>query len=423
MSTPYRRNAKTPAGRIAATPSTANWGGFFGLLQEYAGAAAGYSLRRIGNGPVVRLRRASDNAEKDFYAGEVVAGTSGSELVTNGDFATDSDWAKGTGWSIAGGQAVLDGTQTAYSALYQTGVMGEGVYLLSFDVTSNNYSQLYFQWSSNAVPLSTLEIAADGSYSVYVDTRNSINKSWKFRFYSATNGNTATIDNVSLKPYTPSASELWAIQSATAAGVQFGKQTTDSAYATTWYDQSGSGNDATQATSTAQPLLIRAGVTNTVNGKAALSFDGTTTLSNDNYTGSARTDSFYVMQSSDDYFFTPSNRAGSVANAGWLANSASTNTTIIGGNYNSGGNQLFVNGSEAVVSTRQDVQSVLATGSQILRSDIDATTAAWTAMAWGADYTGAEFSGNLQEWIIYDSDQSANRIGIETNINDHYGIY
>jgi len=33
------------------------------------------------------------------------------------------------------------------------------------------------------------------------------------------------------------------------------------------------------------------------------------------------------------------------------------------------------------------------------------------------------FVTNAQEVIIYPSDQSANRIGIETNINDHYGIY
>jgi hypothetical protein len=32
-------------------------------------------------------------------------------------------------------------------------------------------------------------------------------------------------------------------------------------------------------------------------------------------------------------------------------------------------------------------------------------------------------SGTINEVIIYDSDQSDNRVGIETNINDHYDIY
>lgn len=75
MSTPYRRNAKTPAGRIAATPSTANWGGLRGLLSQYPGAAGAYSLRKIGSEPVVQLRRASDSDEKDFTASELIDGT------------------------------------------------------------------------------------------------------------------------------------------------------------------------------------------------------------------------------------------------------------------------------------------------------------------------------------------------------------
>ena len=31
--------------------------------------------------------------------------------------------------------------------------------------------------------------------------------------------------------------------------------------------------------------------------------------------------------------------------------------------------------------------------------------------------------GTLAEVIVYNSDQSANRVAIETNINDHYNIY
>lgn len=33
------------------------------------------------------------------------------------------------------------------------------------------------------------------------------------------------------------------------------------------------------------------------------------------------------------------------------------------------------------------------------------------------------FNGNIQEVIIYESDQSANRTDIETAINDYYNIY
>lgn len=49
---------------------------FRGLLNQYPGAAAAYSLRALnGNGDnVVRVRRASDNDEKDFTASQVSSG-------------------------------------------------------------------------------------------------------------------------------------------------------------------------------------------------------------------------------------------------------------------------------------------------------------------------------------------------------------
>jgi hypothetical protein len=49
---------------------------FTGLLDTYAGAAAAYSLRRLSKiaSSVVRVRRASDNAEKDFTADNITDG-------------------------------------------------------------------------------------------------------------------------------------------------------------------------------------------------------------------------------------------------------------------------------------------------------------------------------------------------------------
>ncbi len=46
----------------------------------------------------------------------------------------------------------------------------------------------------------------------------------------------------------------------------------------TWYDQSGNGYDATQATAANQPQIVSSGSVITTNGKASLKFDG----SNDN---------------------------------------------------------------------------------------------------------------------------------------------
>jgi hypothetical protein len=48
------------------------------LLDAVPGAAAAYSLRQLSNaytGPVVTVRRSSDNAEEDFKASEIDDGT------------------------------------------------------------------------------------------------------------------------------------------------------------------------------------------------------------------------------------------------------------------------------------------------------------------------------------------------------------
>lgn len=52
--------------------------GPLGLLDQYGGAAVAYSLRNLSLyyfGPVVRVRRNSDNAEQDFTAAQVTDGT------------------------------------------------------------------------------------------------------------------------------------------------------------------------------------------------------------------------------------------------------------------------------------------------------------------------------------------------------------
>ena len=84
-------------------------GRFVGLLDQYSGAAAAYSLRSLSTSTtnVVKVRRDSDDSEQDFTASDITNGTLLSfvnadvEKIVNGDFATDTDWTKGTGWSIS----------------------------------------------------------------------------------------------------------------------------------------------------------------------------------------------------------------------------------------------------------------------------------------------------------------------------------
>lgn len=428
VSSPIAGSVSQPiASSVASAPLT----GFRGLLVEYSGASAGYSLRKIGSGPVVRLRRASDNAEKDFTAGEVVAGTAGSELVTNGGFDTDSDWTKGSNWTITGGQAVSDGT-LSYGGLRQdfSGNLTAGAYyILSFDIVAcSNFDGLGIQIEGSSVNTATrsvgsgMGISSTGTYSVlFLAGAAGVNFAWW-----TTSGTTATIDNVSFKPYTTSASELWSVDGI-AAQSRFAKITAESAYATTWYDQSGSGNDATQSTAAAQPLLIRAGVTATDNGKAALEFDGvddvlSATVSPGTAVASVAT--VWNKGNGNNRVLFDGTTGASAINRIWrdFPNS--------GTRFTSGASTL-----QATNSSGTDTQNLtfivndgVGNGSIADNGETPVTgtmgTGTMSAYRLGGGLGGLGFINSyVQELVVYQSDQSANRTGIETNINDHYGIY
>ena len=421
MSTPYRRNAKTPAGRIAATPSTANWGGFFGLLQQYAGAAAGYSLRKIGSGPVVRLRRGSDNTEKDFYAGDLTGSVVGSQVLLNPEFDSATGWSTSGGWSITGGQAVQSGTD---GNLQQGGKLTVGnYYIVTLEIVAcSNFDDLRIRFGAASVySLSSIGITTTGTHQIAFQAQST------FFLIQTINSATATIEFAGCEEYTPTAAELWTIE-----GV--GNTTQLFAYATTWYDQSGSGNDATQATDASQPLLIRAGVTNTENGKAALSFDGvddelTASYSPSDYpitqTVVARGDatnagyalSLHLSGQSDEYLTGSPVDASAVAiySARTTGASANPSNAITANDYT-----LMFSYSSSSTS-----HSTHLNGGAAATSATSVTFPAPDTLAIGnlRDNTPLYFAGKIQEAIIYPSDQSSNRIGIEGNINDHYGIY
>ena len=416
MSTPYRRNAKTPAGRIAATPSTATWGGFFGLLQEYAGAAAGYSLRKIGSGPVVRLRRASDNEEQDFSAGELTGSSEGSEELTNGDFSNGSTGWNLSGWSIVGGQAVANaggGLELLDQHALDDQQVGDYI-KVTFDlVACSDFANCGMQINSTSLSRfnTILQINSTGTFSFlyYYDTK--VNN--RFRFY-ANNSASMTIDNVSVVPYTPTAAESWVIDGR--AGFQ--RQTNESAFATTWYDQSGSGNNATQATSTAQPKLITAGVTELDNGKPAMVFDGVDDiLSNSGFRVEQPATGFTVSSA------TASGRIWSGDNAERMIMFYSTSlsrrifagASLVGSNATADTQELMVGLFNSTTSELWSNGTSLVSG--------DAGTSACDQIFISGDEGGSTGPMKIQEIIIYDSDQSANRTNIETNINNHYNIY
>ena len=205
---------------------------------------------------------------------------------------------------------------------------------------------------------------------------------------------------------------------------------TDNGYVTTFYDQSGNGNNATNSTESEQPLVVSGGTLVTENGKAAIQFDGS-----DDYLAKIAT-----LTINGDHMIsavhTPAGGGGYLFSLGYN-DPESVLLWINSTNYsrywlNSSGDQL--NSGESVAGQRITTGE-MSSGSQTLYIDGSQNSTKSTTYSGGdvPDITigyavqraqGSNFLvGKVQELIFFNSDQSSNRTGMETNINDHFDIY
>lgn len=195
-------------------------------------------------------------------------------------------------------------------------------------------------------------------------------------------------------------------------------------FVTTWYDQSGNANNAIQTTAFNQPQIVSNGAMITTNGKNSIlfnstklmllsssitvgvssytSFVGKRAVSGDKVIGLSRWNtngySMYLWSDNKYYFLGKTNS--------YLASSAADTTTaqlLLTGQNSAGTMSMFKNSNTITSSPAVTVYSTL----------VDAIGGA----------SGNFANCNLQEAILYNSDQSANRTGIETNINTFYTIY
>ena len=221
-------------------------------------------------------------------------------------------------------------------------------------------------------------------------------------------------------------------------------------FVTTWYDQSSNGYDATQTTAANQPQIVSSGSVITQGGKPAVY---TTASGNKNLNTGLLT--LPVSGDIDLDFFAVINQQSSVGNAYHLfalndntltsdrrkifcyANDSATtisvrlyggsivynNTTtgqlLFNTNYQGGGGAFDsrINGSSLSVSSFSNTGLNVQTSSGFqLMSGLNQGNRLLTDVSPGS-------IGYLQEVIFYLSDESTNRTGIETNINDYYSIY
>ena len=195
-------------------------------------------------------------------------------------------------------------------------------------------------------------------------------------------------------------------------------------FVTTWYDQSGNANNATQSTALNQPQIVSSGALLTINSKPCLmistnnmgfTLGSTISVGASNYNSfvgkkdgagtmlrvltSTAADGYKLMNTYDNKYYIYA-KAGSYL----VSNSADTTTSqiLLTGMNVAGTMSIYKNGS-VVATTLNSWNYTNSIGS----------------IGFGA--SGANY--RFQEAIFYNSDKSSSRTGIESNINTYYTIF
>jgi len=190
-------------------------------------------------------------------------------------------------------------------------------------------------------------------------------------------------------------------------------------FVTTWYDQSGNLRNATQSTAGNQPQIVSSGSVININSKPSLKFDG----SNDNFT--------ILFSGIITNLSVNKVEKWNILNSGQV--SQSFNASI--GPYfhwtqnaNSWANYLNGSITNTTATTNQTLFSFYdANGfyeNNILKASRTTVSSSFSEFTLGA-YNGNTLNANvnIQEMIIWTTQQVNNRNGISTNINTYYGIY
>ena len=378
------------------------------VLQIAPNAAAAYSLRSLtgGDPKVVRVRRVIDNAESDFTAAGISSGALTSFV---NDIQTVGTAVNGTG--SFDNYTVSNLSTTGFSADNSAGGTGSAGFPYVFkddDVIVVKYTVTNFSSTSSLSP-QIRGVSATNSVTGKTNSGTAFTANGTY-----TDVLTATADGTHLMfaddntgSYTISDFEIVSYLS--------------SGFVETWYDQSGNSNDAVQETAGSQPKIVSAGVLVVLSGVPALLFDESffvaagfafspsgdflavtvSKLSSNNFidTRDGGSDGFFIQQGSSAFRYRY-NGDGSIDVSGKdehiIATAELNGTTLT----------AYKNGSSAGTDT------------------VTAGLSTTTPLSIGkVAFSGANtLAGSVQEVILYDTDKSANRETLETNIINHYGI-
>ena len=192
-------------------------------------------------------------------------------------------------------------------------------------------------------------------------------------------------------------------------------------YVTIWYDQSGNSNNASQTAAANQPKLVSSGVVELDNGKPCLNYDNT---GNDNFDLAINLNNvrsvFQVWNAEQNFGANTQFILGSTNQYDYHSSAGSSDNFILG----SSASGFVKGGANYINSVAKNFLEFPKPLTQCLVSMISLQSDGRVNKLTKDRYiSGRSWRGKMQEIILYSTDQSSNRTGIETNINNEYTIY
>jgi len=208
----------------------------------------------------------------------------------------------------------------------------------------------------------------------------------------------------------------------------------NSAYVTRWYDQSGNGRNAVNATTTQQPPIVSSGTLYTINGKPAMYGNGSTaygikasfttanypftvigvcepaSLTNNYLCGIGRSDTDTTYHT---LYFASSTAVLQTRTAADGGDNASVSATVL---------QPYLLFGYAPASNNRNIA---ANGGSVGTNTADKAGPNPSDQLWlGRLRNGSiYFNGKYSEMLLWHSDESAGRTAIEADINTYWSIY
>jgi hypothetical protein len=194
----------------------------------------------------------------------------------------------------------------------------------------------------------------------------------------------------------------------------------------TWYDQSGNEKNATQSTAGNQAKLASGGSLITTGGKIAMDFDGSNDFLDIDFGAN-------LSQPNTVLFVHESDNTNAADNE-FFDERGSGQRSLIDVGSDGDDYRIFATGSLFFsgidITTNQSTVFTVFNGSSSVIS-INGTAATGTTGTDGINQTQAIaysegnndfYNGTMQEFIVYNSDQSSNRTGLESDLSDFYDI-